>query len=61
MQYGGYRDREVDIQIRITNLMDYHGNKYPLSWYEGMTDRQIKGMYSEVMVAYANQVISRVQ
>jgi uncharacterized protein YijF (DUF1287 family) len=54
-----YRDRDMDIQIRITNLMDYHDNKYPLSWYESMTDKQIKGMYSDVMVAYANQVINR--
>jgi len=43
--YVPYEERDIQIQIRIDALMRMHGNKYPLSWYEGMSDRQITGMY----------------
>lgn len=54
--YGHFDERNVDIQIRIENLMDFHGKKYPLSWYEGLSDSQIKGMYSEAMSKYAQRL-----
>lgn len=53
MFYRRYADRDMDIQIRIDNLRNVHGGKYPLSWYEGKTDREIKGMHTAMMVRYA--------
>lgn len=43
--YVPYASRDLQIQIRIDALVRMHGGKYPLSWYEGLSDRQITGMY----------------
>jgi hypothetical protein len=52
-----YSDRDLDIQIRIDNLQQkVHVFKYPLSWYESLTDGQIKAMHTSALVEYAQSL-----
>ena len=52
-----YENREKYIQIKIKNLMQYHGDKYPLSWYERQSDTTIRGMHSSMLVRYAKTLV----
>jgi hypothetical protein len=56
-----YSDRNLDIQIRIDNLLQAHDQRYPLSWYESLTDMQIRALYTDAMVRYANNLIGALQ
>jgi len=43
-----YKERALDIQIRIDNLLQtYH---YPLTFYENLTNAQIKAMHTRMLV-----------
>lgn len=51
-----YARRNMDVQIRIDNLMSAHGGKYPLSWYEQKSDIAIREMHSTMMSRYAQSI-----
>jgi len=52
-----YARRNVDVQIRIDNLMSAHGGKYPLSWYEGKSDHELRQMHSSMLSKYAETLV----
>lgn len=51
-----YGERDIQIQIRIDALMRMHGSKYPLSWYESLSDNQITAIYYDEVKRFAKSL-----